>query len=78
MYVPACVMCCDVFPVTFDVSSIYPFIYFVSSAVTLKVIPPNWSTASDTESKLTVTNSFIFKSKFLLSVLIANGASPYE
>ena len=78
LYVPACVIWLDVFPVTFDVSSIYPFIYFVSSSVTLILTPPNWSTASETESKLTVTNSFIFKSKFLLSVLIASGASPYE
>ena len=68
----------EAFPVTFDVSSIYPFIYFVSSAVIFNVTPPSWSTAFATESKFTVTNSFMFKSKFLLSVLIASGASPYE
>ena len=68
----------EAFPVTFDVSSIYPFMYFVSSAVIFNVTPPSWSTAFATESKFTVTNSFMFKSKFLLSVLIASGASPYE
>ena len=68
----------EAFPVTFDVSSIYPFIYFVSSVVIFNVTPPSWSTAFATESKFTVTNSFMFKSKFLLSVLIASGASPYE
>ena len=36
------------------------------------------STASDTESKLTVTNSSILRSKFLFNVFIASGASPYE
>ena len=71
-------MCEDVFPVTLDVSSIYPFIYFISFDVIVNCTPPNWSTASATESKFTVTNSFIFKSKFVLSVFIASGASPNE
>ena len=66
----------EAFPVTFDVSSIYPFIYFISSSVIVNLTPPNWSTASATESKFTVTNSLIFKSKFLFYVFIANGASP--
>ena len=78
VYVPGSVMCSDVFPVTFDVSSIYPFIYFISSDVIVNWTPPNWSTASATESKFTVTNSFIFRSKFVFSVFTASGASPYE
>ena len=56
----------------------YPFMYFISSESIVNLIPPNWSTASATESKLTVTNSFILRSKFLFSVFIASGASPYE
>ena len=78
MYVPGCVICCDVFPVFCEVPSIYAFMYFTSSAVISNSTPPNSSTASATELKLTVTNSSILRSKFLLSVFIASGASPYE
>ncbi len=58
------------FPVTLDVSSIYPFIYFISSDVIFNVTPPSWSTAFATESKFTVTNSFMFKSKFFVNVFL--------
>ena len=40
--------------------------------------PPTAFTISTTALKLTVTNSFTFKSKFVFNVLSANSAPPYE